>query len=152
MPVLEAREVAKILKERTDLKPRHGIIIYLFEKYLESLGFEKDKDYKVEANIQDLDVDIITYDKDGKIKVVWEIIGPEDGDMLHNNGFREILEKVLVKTYAYVLKPKYVILTDGFSLYVYDSQGKLVKDVSTDDLYSTNSDYENKIRKILLDS
>ena len=150
MPVLEVKEVAKILKERKDLKPSHGIIIYLFEKYLESLGLERDRDYKIEANIRDLDLDIVIFDSDGNIKIVWEVIGPEEGDMLSNSDFREILEKVMIRTYAYVLKPKYIVLTDGFSLFVYNDKGERIEELSTHDLCQINSNFEQKIRKIIL--
>ena len=48
MAIKTIRDIGRTLSERRDLKASHGIIIYLIEKYLESLGLIKDKDFRIE--------------------------------------------------------------------------------------------------------
>ena len=150
MAIKTIRDIGRTLRERSDLKASHGVIIYLIEKYLESLGLVKDKDFRVEENINDLELDIITIDGQGRISTVWEVIEPDPIYNIDNNEFLTKIEKLLIRTYSIILKPKYIILTDGKVFYIYDKKGNRLQSLSLDDLTAADDEFEEKIRKIIL--
>ncbi|MGQ4891108.1 MAG: hypothetical protein ACP6IP_01330 [Candidatus Njordarchaeia archaeon] len=150
MAIRTIRDIGRTLRDRRDLKASHGIIIYLIEKYLESLGLIKDKDFRVEENINDLELDIITIDGRGRINTVWEVIEPDPVYNINNDEFLTKIERLLIRTYSIILKPKYIILTDGKVLYVYDNKGIRLQALSLEDLADADDEFEEKIRKIIL--
>lgn len=149
MPINSIRDIGLTLKNRRDLKATHGIIIYLIEKYLESNGLSKGKDFRVEEYINDLELDIVTIDGTGKISTVWEVLEPDPVYNVENQEFLNKIENLLIRTYSIILKPRYIILTDGKTLFVYDSSGKRVTELSTYDISEVDDEFEKKFREII---
>jgi len=143
-------DIAKILKERRDLKAKEGIIIWMFMRYLESLGFERGKDFEIESNLNNVEVDLVIYDMNRKPVVIIDVIEPSSFGNLQDQNFITLIERVLVRSYIYALNPKYIVITNGFSLLVYNEKGVMIDELSTSDLSSVDSNFEIRFREILL--
>ncbi|MHA1616038.1 MAG: hypothetical protein ACTSX9_01870 [Candidatus Njordarchaeales archaeon] len=128
-------------------KKSHDMIVVMFKMWLVSKGVLEEK-IKVQEEILEVLPDIVVLCNDKKIESVWEIIEPEEEWNLRKEEVKKKLERLVVRTYLYLLKPSHVILTDGRSFIVYDSNSSIVMEIN--DLCSVNDSIEKKIEELLI--
>jgi len=150
MGIQKVSDIAQILRTRSDIKAKEGVIIWMFMRYLESLGFKRGEDFDIESNLNNVDVDIVIYDSSKRPVIIVDVIEPSNFSSLQDENFVRLVERVLVRSYIYALNPEYVIITDGFSIFVYDKNGIRINELSTNDLSSVDNDFETRFRSILL--
>ncbi|MHA1664659.1 MAG: hypothetical protein ACTSVW_02365 [Candidatus Njordarchaeales archaeon] len=128
--------IGSLLREGK-VKKRHDMIVYLFQVWLEKHGVKKEK-MKILEEYKGIRPDIIVFKEDNSL-IVWEIIEPGDPNYdILNPEIRKKLENLLIRIYRHILKPKFIILTDGLSMIIYNSDGQIIKIL--DDLSSTVAD------------
>ncbi len=137
---LSLRRIARIVREE---RRKHDYIVALFQMYLERAGVPRSS-LLVMEEYKGLQPDIV-WIHNGFPVVVFEVMDPDAN--IRDPAVRRRFESLLILPYIQVLRPWYVVLTDGISLFIYDYQFTLV--YSVEDLESIGSEEEHKIRKIL---
>ncbi len=150
MGIQRVSDIAQILRTRSDIKAKEGVIIWMFMRYLESLGFKRGEDFDIESNLNNVDVDIVIYDNNKRPVVIVDVIEPSNFSSLRDENFVKLVERVLVRSYIYALKPEFVVVTDGLSIFVYDKNGLRINELSSEDLSRVDNAFETRFRSILL--
>lgn len=141
------RKIGELIKTRR-IKATHDMIVYLFQLWLEKHGIPLSK-MKILEEFKGLAPDIIVFRDDSKISAVWEIIEPDPDWNIEVESIKTKLERMLVRPYIYVYKPKIVVLTNGTRLIIYDSKGNIIDDIN--DLSIINAEKEEEIERMLLE-
>jgi len=137
---LTLRRIAQIVKRE---KRKHDFVVALFQMYLEGAGVPRSS-LLVMEEYKGLQPDIV-WVHNGFPVVVFEVMDPDVN--IRDPSVRKRFENLLILHYVRILRPWYVVLTDGISLYIYDYQFALV--YAVEDLESISSEEEHRIRKIL---
>lgn len=137
---LSLRKIAKIVKTE---KRKHDFIVALFQMYFENAGVPRNC-LLVMEKYRELQPDLI-WVHNGFPVIVLEVMDPEIN--IRDPNARGRYEKLLILPYIQILRPWYVVLTDGISLYIYDYKFKIIYHV--DDLETISNEEERNIRRIL---
>jgi len=138
--------IGKLLRENK-VRKTHDMIVYLFQLWLEKKGVPL-KNMIILDEYKGLSPDIIVFNNNKVVSSVWEIIEPDPQWDINNETVREKLEKMLIRAYARVYSPRVIVLSDGMSMFIYDSSGKLLYRIS--DLSKIDRKKEKQIEEIIL--
>jgi len=139
------KKIGDLIKSKK-VKATHDMIVYLFQLWLEKHGISL-KDMKILEEYMGLAPDILVFNNNG-ISTVWEIIEPDPDWDINVETIRTKLERMLVRPYLYVYKPRIVVLTNGTRFIIYDSKGNVIEDIA--DLSLIDSEKEKEIEHVLL--
>ena len=134
------RRIAEIVYKE---KRKHDYIVALFQLYLQNLGVPREN-IIVMQEFRGFQPDLV-WVHNGFAVVVFEIMDPDAN--IRNPAVRQRYEKLIIVPYIQFIRPWYVVLTDGLSLYIYDYQFKLV--YRNDNLLELTPEEERNIRKML---
>ncbi|MCR8453582.1 MAG: hypothetical protein NDP13_01160 [Crenarchaeota archaeon] len=140
MGSLSLKKIARIVKTENR---KHDFIVALFQMYFEKSGVPR-SNLIVMDNYNELQPDLVWVHNNFPVVVV-EVMDPEVN--IRDPTVRGRFEKLLVLPYIQILRPWYVVLTDGISMFIYNYEFKLV--YQNDDLEGISSEEEHRIRKIL---
>jgi len=124
-------------------KRKHDYIVALFQLYLQKLGVPREN-ILVMQEYKGLQPDLV-WIHNGFAVLVFEVMDPDVN--IRDPGIRKRFESLIVLPYIQYIRPWYVVLTDGVSLYIYDYQFRLI--YQKDNLMSITPEEEKQIRKIL---
>ncbi len=139
------KRIGELIKSKK-VRATHDMIVYLFQLWLEKHGVPLKK-MKILEEYMGLAPDILVFNNNN-IFTVWEIIEPDPEWDINVEAIRTKLERMLVRPYIYVYKPRFVVLTNGTRFIIYDSNGNVVSDIA--DLSSIDNEKEKEIEEILL--
>ena len=134
------RRIAEIVKKE---KRKHDFIVAMFQMYLEHCGIPKEN-LLIMQEYKGLQPDIVWIHNNYAV-LVFEVMDPDVN--IKDENVRKRFEHMLILPYIKVIRPWYVILTDGISMYIYNYEFKLV--YSVDDLEKISPEEEKKIRELL---
>ncbi len=140
------KKIGELVKYKK-IKASHDMIVYLFQLWLERHGVSIKK-MKILEEFKGLAPDIIVFKDNSNISVIWEIIEPDPEWDISIESIKTKLERMLIRPYIHVYKPKIVVLTNGTRMIIYDSKGNQIKEVT--DLSLIDSEKEKEIEEILL--
>ena len=134
------RRIAEIVVKE---KRKHDFIVALFQLYLEHCGIPKSHLIIMEE-YKGLNPDIV-WIHNGYAVLIFEIMDPSAN--IRDPSIRRRYETLLVLPYIKVIRPWYVVLTDGISMYIYNYEFKLV--YQNDNLLEITPEEEKRIKKLL---
>jgi len=134
------RRIAEIVKND---RKKHDFIVAMFQMYLEHCGIPKEN-LLIMQEYKGLQPDIV-WIHNGYAVLVFEVMDPDVN--IRDGSVRKRFEHMLILPYIKVIRPWYVILTDGIAMYIYNYEFKLV--YSIDDLERITSEEEKKVRQLL---
>ena len=134
------KKIAEIVKNE---KRKHDYIVALFQLYLENLGVPKES-IVVMQEYRGLQPDLV-WVHNGYAVIVFEIMDPDVN--IRDPNVRQRFERLVIYPYIQFIRPWYVVLTDGISMYIYDYQFNLV--YQRDSLLDLTPEEEKSIRKML---
>ncbi len=124
-------------------KRKHDYIVALFQLYLQNLGVPREN-ILVMQEFKGLQPDLIWL-HNGFAVIVFEIMDPEVN--IRDPSIRRRYEHLIIYPYIQFIRPWYVVLTDGLSLYIYSHEFRLV--YQKDNLLELSPEEEMVIRKTL---
>ncbi len=145
------KRIAELL-ESGKYKKTHDMIVYLFQIWLEKMGIPREKmiirdniNIKFRDEEETLEVDL-AIKKNNELPILFEIIEPDPNWSLENPDILKRVELMLIKVFAYLLKPKRIFLTDGKLFLVYDEKGSLIERLN---LMTIDSKKEEELRNLI---
>lgn len=135
-----------LLVKEGDVKKTHNMIVYLFQLWLEREGVGREN-MKIMEEYRGLSPDIIVYSESDIISV-WEIIEPDQEWDLLAQEVRRKLENIVLRAYAYVYKPRAIVLTNGIQFYIYDKMLNPIREIL--DLSKINKNDEEELKHYLI--
>jgi len=145
------RKIASLL-ESGKYKKTHDMIVYLFQVWLEKMGIPKEKmiirdsvSVKFKGKNETLEVDLAIR-KNNELPILFEIVEPDPNWSLDDPNTLRKIELMLIRIFAYLLKPKRIFLTDGKILLIYDEKGSLIDRIN---LMTIDGKKEEELRSLI---
>lgn len=131
---------------KNEKKQSHDMIVYLFQLWLEKKGINSSNLIILEE-YKGLTPDIIVHNNE-EVQIVFEIIEPDPSWDIDQKEVRQKLERMLIRAYSYVYKPKIIVLSNGIKMLIYDQNCNIIEKI--DDLSQITNEKEKYIEKLLL--
>ena len=128
-------KIAKLIKGK-HVRQTEKYVTFMLKTLLKRRGIPVLEELEINGLVPDLAI----VDEDCVVSII-EVVSPEVD--LKDEAHRRKFEKVVLSTFAYIIKPKRLALTNGITLIIYNSNLKPIRII--EDLENVSQDEEERL-------